>query len=299
MSKELTTTGGALPEQMEFAKALAVGDMLPIEYRGKPGNVLIAMGLGSAMGLSPAESLYRIAVIKGKPTASAELVAANVRKAGHKLRITTGDDWAEATILRADDPDFPFVVRRDMAWAKGMGLASNDNYRKQGVTMLQWRAITACARLACPDALYGVAYTPDEMAEFPDAPPVVSVAHVIAERAVEEPDSESSAQADTNAAPPVTASVTDDVANATPSVTARQGAALKHHISRLSLDKATYLGHATFAAGRTIGATGDLTESEAGELLDVLAGLPDPTSGLAAAKAALKDAAQGELDTDA
>ena len=34
--------------------------------------------------------------------------------------------------------------------------------------MLQWRASTAVARLACPEALYGVAYTADEMADHPE-----------------------------------------------------------------------------------------------------------------------------------
>ena len=46
-----------------------------------------------------------------------------------------------------------------------MGLTSKDNYKKQPGTMLQWRAISAVARLACPEALYGVAYTADELGD--------------------------------------------------------------------------------------------------------------------------------------
>lgn len=159
----LPTEGNALSVQMDYARAVASADMLPNSYRGKPANVLLAVGLGQSMGLSPAESLYRIAVIQGKPTASAELVAANVRRAGHRLRVVIEPGSATCSIWRADDPEFEFKVVRDAAWAKAMGLAENDNYKKQGDTMLSWRAITACARLACPDALYGVAYTPDEM----------------------------------------------------------------------------------------------------------------------------------------
>ena len=76
-----------------------------------------------------------------------------------------------ATIIRADDPDFPHVVTRDMAWAKKMGLDGKDNYKKQPLTMLQWRAISGVARLACPEALYGVAYTADEIRDgIPGAP---------------------------------------------------------------------------------------------------------------------------------
>jgi len=153
----------ALSEQMEFARAVSDGSLLPDSYRGKPANVLIAVGLGTAMGLSPAESLYRIDVIQGKPTASAELIAANVRKAGHKLRVQGDEQSCTATIIRRDDPDFPFTITRDLAWAQRMGLTTKSNYKSQPGTMLQWRAISAVARLACPEALYGVAYTPDEM----------------------------------------------------------------------------------------------------------------------------------------
>lgn len=170
--------GANLDQQMMFARLVADGSILPDTYRRNPSNVLIAVGLGQSMGLSPAESLYRIAVIKGKPTAGAELIAANVRRAGHKLRVQTDDAnvRVKATIIRADDPDFPHEVVRDMAWAQSMGLDKNDNYRKQPLTMLQWRAITAVARLACPEALYGVSYTPDEMFDMSGGqpPPVVA-----------------------------------------------------------------------------------------------------------------------------
>ena len=50
-----------------------------------------------------------------------------------------------------------------------MKLDTKDNYQKQPLTMLTWRAITACAREACPEALFGVAYTPDEMFDFASA----------------------------------------------------------------------------------------------------------------------------------
>lgn len=177
MTRDLTTTSD-LPAQIEFARMVTVQperangagqSILPESYRGNPANVLIAVGLGSAMGLSYAESLYRIAVIKGKPSAAAELIASNVRKAGHKLRIkvTEAPPSATCTIIRADDPDEPTTITRDMAWAARMGLANEPNYKKQPATMLSYRAITACARLACPEALYGVSYTPDEAYDLP------------------------------------------------------------------------------------------------------------------------------------
>lgn len=165
------TTELAIPEQMRYAELVVKSDIVPQAYRNKPANALIAIGLGQAMGLSPAESLWRIDVIQGKPTASAELIASNVHKAGHKLRVRVDEEnmSVTATIIRADDPDYEHSVTRDMEWAKTMGLHTKDNYKKQPLTMLQWRAISAVARLACSEALYGVAYTGDELSDLGEA----------------------------------------------------------------------------------------------------------------------------------
>lgn len=167
MSNELAPQNSTaiLDTQMRYAEVLAQSELVPQAYRGKPANCLLAIGLGQSMGLSPSEALMRIDVIQGKATASAELVASNVRRAGHKLRLEVNQNppAARCVIVRADDPDYEHVVIRDEAWAKQMGLSSKDNYKKQPATMLGWRAITACARQACPEALYGVTYTADEM----------------------------------------------------------------------------------------------------------------------------------------
>lgn len=168
MTQELATRQNyTLSEIMQFGAQVKGASILPASYQNNPANVVIAATLGASMGLSPAESLYRINVIQGKPTASGELIASMVRKAGHKLRIEKDEKHMSVTasIVRADDPDFTFSVTRDRAWAEGMGLTKKDNYQKQPLTMLTWRAVTAVAREACPEALYGVDYTPDEMTD--------------------------------------------------------------------------------------------------------------------------------------
>lgn len=160
-----------LAQRITYAKALAESSVIPDSYRGQPANVLVAMDFGQSMGLSPAESLYRINVIKGKPCQSAELIAALVRRAGHKLWYEKDAERLSVTafIQRADDPDHVFSETRDAKWAHGMGLDQPDrhgnpsNYQKQPMTMLKWRATTAVAREACSEALFGVGYAPDEM----------------------------------------------------------------------------------------------------------------------------------------
>lgn len=169
MTQSLALAPMSFSDQMKASEVLAKADIVPRDYKDKPANILVAAQFGASMGLSPAESLYRINVIQGKPTMSAELVAAQVRAAGHKLRIEKDEQALSVTctIVRADDPDYPISVTRDAQWARQMGLTSRENYKKQPLTMLTWRAITACAREACSEALYGVAYTPDEMYDIP------------------------------------------------------------------------------------------------------------------------------------
>lgn len=154
-----------LSEQMQYANTVCKGSLVPKAYQNSAANVLIAMDFGRSMGLSPAESLYRIAVINGKPTASAELIAANVRRAGHKLRVKKDEQAKKATveIVRADDPDYTFSVTWDMAKAQQAQLSGKENWKKYPMAMLTARAITECARDACPEALYGVVYTGEEM----------------------------------------------------------------------------------------------------------------------------------------
>jgi hypothetical protein len=154
-----------LATQMEFARAVSSGSILPKAYRDDPGAVLVAINLGSSMGLSPAESLYRIHVIDGKPSASAELIASNVRRAGHRLRIRATNDTATAQIIRSDDPDFTYEVTWTIEDAQRAKLAGKDNWTKHPRAMLRARAISECAREACPEALYGVTYVDGEVIE--------------------------------------------------------------------------------------------------------------------------------------
>lgn len=167
MSSELT-----IGEQKDIAALYAKSTLVPEAFRNKPADVFVAVTLGQSVGISPIQSLSEINVIKGKPTMSASLIAAQVRKAGHKLRIevdeTPGKESAICTIIRRDDPDHPFVSKRDRAWAQRMGLLNNSNYIKQPATMLKKRAITDCARDACSEALCGIDYTPDEMSDLDD-----------------------------------------------------------------------------------------------------------------------------------
>lgn len=71
--QELTTkqafslAPASFQEAQEFAKLIASSDMVPKDYKGKPGNVLVAVQMGAEVGLPPMQALQNIAVINGRP----------------------------------------------------------------------------------------------------------------------------------------------------------------------------------------------------------------------------------------
>ena len=57
-----------LKEAMELAKLIADSDLAPKDFKGKPGNVMIAVQMGQEVGLAPMAAIQNIAVINGKPS---------------------------------------------------------------------------------------------------------------------------------------------------------------------------------------------------------------------------------------
>lgn len=153
----------SLDAATEYAKKISVSDLLPDAYKGKPGNVLLAIEYGRSVGIDPITAMNMVHTIKGKPTASAQLVGALVRRAGHRLRVSWDGTTAVAEINRADDPDFTFRAEWTLERAKKAGISNNPNYSNHLPAMLKARAITEVSRDACPEALAGIAYVADEV----------------------------------------------------------------------------------------------------------------------------------------
>lgn len=149
-------------DRMRLAELLAASNLLPEAYRKQPANVLVAIEYGRALGLEPMAAIQGINVIKGKPTASASLIGSLVRMAGHKLRVMADSTQAVCEIIRKDDPDFVFRTVWTLERAASAGL-NGDQWRKYPDAMLKARAITECARDACPEVLAGVQYTAEEL----------------------------------------------------------------------------------------------------------------------------------------
>lgn len=185
-----------IDELARYSEMMADGTtVLPVQYRRQPGSIMFAVEYAKALDVSPITAITGIHVIEGKPTASAGLISALIRRAGHKLRVKIegtlpgGDIRAVATLTRHDDPDEPFVSTWDLDRARRAGLLTivvDPNTGRVSVTargknggatpwetytesMLKARAITEVGRDGAEDVLLGVHYTPEELGAEVDA----------------------------------------------------------------------------------------------------------------------------------
>jgi len=178
----------SLPAKIEYARELANSGLLPSVYRRNPANVLYAVEYGDMLGLSAMAAITGIHVIEGKPTASAGLISALVRRAGHKLRVRGDAKSAVCQIIRSDDPSYTFEVTWTLRKNDGghpsaeeAGLLGKQVWKNYPASMLKSRAITQCARDACEEALYGLHYTAEELGAEVDEEGVV-VGEIVPDR---------------------------------------------------------------------------------------------------------------------
>jgi hypothetical protein len=163
MTTELTTYQSDLPEKIEWARNLSHASLLPKAYQKQPGNILFAVEYADALGISRINAITSIHVIEGKPSASADLIAGLVRRAGHTLRITGDDAHATAQLIRKDDPEFTYEAHWTMEKAKAANLTGKGVWKSYPAAMLRSRAITEVARMGASEALLGLIYTPEEL----------------------------------------------------------------------------------------------------------------------------------------
>ncbi|WP_172121446.1 hypothetical protein [Actinomyces faecalis] len=166
------TTPGVVEQKIQYARTLAGAGMIPDAYKNQPQNIFAAIEYGQALGMAPIEAVMKVNVIKGRASLGADAMAALVRRAGHRLRVTVdGPESVTAVVIRADDPDFEFSVTWDRAKAERAGLwGQRGPWSQYPDQMLRNRAISEVCRQAASDALAGVVYTPEEVESIPDRP---------------------------------------------------------------------------------------------------------------------------------
>lgn len=177
-----------------LARAIAPTEFVPAAMRGKPAAVAAAILTGRELNLPPLTALRGIHIIDGRPSLSAELLAAKILAAGHRIEWQeSSDKSAKVRIARADGLS-EATAEWTMRDAERAGLTRKPNWAKYPAAMLRARALTEAARMACPDVALGLDtdMAPEPGAPVPAGPTVrVQVARETREdapQAVREPD---------------------------------------------------------------------------------------------------------------
>lgn len=145
-------------QALTFANYLAESDLVPKDFRGKPGNCLIAMQWGAEVGLKPLQALQNIAIINGRPAMWGDAVIALVRGSPLCEYVQETDDGRMATcrVKRRGEPEQVRAFSEDDA--KAAGLAGKEGpWRTYPKRMRQMRARAYALRDVFPDVLRGIA----------------------------------------------------------------------------------------------------------------------------------------------
>lgn len=179
MSNALATLAPTnMKEAMEFAGLLAKSDIVPKDYQGKPGNVLVAIQWGMEIGLQPMQAMQNIAVINGRPSIWGDAMIALVRASPNFEYITETQDDKQATciIKRKGEPE---AVRTfSMEDAKRAGLMGKSGpWTQYPKRMMQMRARSWALRDVFPDVLKGMICAEEALDSGPrDVTPVTRTA---------------------------------------------------------------------------------------------------------------------------
>ena len=144
-------------QALTFSKYLADSDLVPKDFKGKPGNCLIAMQWGAELGLKPLQSLQNLAVINGRPALWGDAVIALVLASPVCEYVNEDDDGATA-YCRVKRKGGPEQVRSfSMEDAQRAGLTGKQGpWTQYPKRMRQMRARAFALRDVFPDVLRGM-----------------------------------------------------------------------------------------------------------------------------------------------
>ena len=160
----------SLEEAMRFAEVLADSSIVPKDFIGKPGNVLVAIQWGMELGLKPMQAMQSIAPINGRPALWGDAVIALVRASTlcEYVHETMSEDGTTAICQVKRRGEAEQVRTFSMADAKQAGLAGKQGpWTQYTKRMLQMRARAFALRDVFPDVLRGMAIV-EEVRDYPE-----------------------------------------------------------------------------------------------------------------------------------
>lgn len=155
----------SVTEAMELAKMIANSNFCPTQMRGKPGDVILAMQMGSEIGLSPMQAIQNITVINNRPCLWGDGALA-VAMASHKYE--SHREWQEGSIQENNLTAYCGVTRKGASeHIKSYGIEDAKKANLWGKSgpwtqyperMLQMRARAFAIRDQFADALRGIQF---------------------------------------------------------------------------------------------------------------------------------------------
>jgi hypothetical protein len=185
-------TPHSLSEAFQLAEMMSKSALVPDAFRGKTGDILIAVQLGSEIGLKPMQALSGICVINGRPTVWGDAALAVVLNSGlmenYKEMTCEEIEAAGKAVFWAKRVNLPEPIIREFSIedAKKARLWNNDKkpiWKDYPWRMLQMRARSWALRDGFADALKGMAIR-EEVEDIPttEAPPVLAMPRRLSER---------------------------------------------------------------------------------------------------------------------
>lgn len=156
-----------LQEAMDFANMLSKSNLVPKDYQGNPGNIVVALQWGAEIGLQPLQAMQSIAVINGRPAIWGDAMLALVRGSGQLEYIHEDptDDGCTVRLKRKGEPEAERTFTKEDA--KKAGLSGKQGpWAQYPKRMMQLRARAFALRDVFPDVLRGV-FIAEEAQDMP------------------------------------------------------------------------------------------------------------------------------------
>ena len=154
----------AMGRAYKLAQTMCQADIIPLAYKNKPADCMIAIDMASRMGVSPLMVMQSLYVVKGKPSWSGQACMSFIQANPNFRNVTpvyVGEPGSDSrgcyiSAERASDGAEIKGVCVTIAMARAEGWLSNRKWVTMPDLMLAYRASAFFARVYCPSVLMGV-----------------------------------------------------------------------------------------------------------------------------------------------
>jgi len=174
MGELITYAPQSLQEAMQYSELLAQSDIIPKNYKGKAGDILVAIQWGAEIGLSPLQALQNIATINGRASLWGDSVLALVQGSGklEYIHETVENGIATCRVKRINQPEHVSTFGEEDAKMAGL-LGKQGPWTQYPKRMMQMRARSFALRDQFADVLKGISVA-EEVQDMPDSSNVIT-----------------------------------------------------------------------------------------------------------------------------